>query len=443
MLQRAVQQYYTKAPHHTDTTAIHRIEIAVPNLDPFQWLDAQPFEHKLYWSGRDDQHLIAAAGIADCQQSTHFDALEDHFTAIQTRVETAPEARYFGGIRFATQQPADAAWHPFGAFHFVLPRFELHRRPTGTHLVYNLVFPQDASQKPALLSQIQALQFPTHDLQGDFAYPLARLNEPTEPIWKQKIDWLLHAFTEKVVLKTVLARKASFSFDATLNPVLLLKRLQYTKPHCFHFFYQPRAGTAFVAATPERLYYREGTSIFSEAVAGTRSLTHTPVEQAAKTLLASEKDQREHAYVRQSVAKALAKLCDVLGVDPQASIMKLARRVHLFSQISGTLKPQTRDVDLIRALHPTPAVGGFPTQHALQTIAQLESFDRGWYAGPIGWISAKAAEFAVGIRSGLVQGQTLSLFSGAGIVEGSTPESEWQEIEEKISDFLAVLGLNA
>jgi menaquinone-specific isochorismate synthase len=98
------------------------------------------------------------------------------------------------------------------------------------------------------------------------------------------------------------------------------------------------------------------------------------------------------------------------------------------------------DAEVLRALHPTPAVGGYPGVEALEEIRALEPFDRGWYAGPVGWIGADAAEFAVGIRSGLVRGNTLALFSGAGIVAGSAPEGEWAEIEQKIGDFTRMFG---
>jgi len=92
-------------------------------------------------------------------------------------------------------------------------------------------------------------------------------------------------------------------------------------------------------------------------------------------------------------------------------------------------------------LHPTPAVGGEPTDLALHAIRTLEDFDRGWYAGPIGWIGRDSAEFAVALRCGVLHNATLSLFSGAGLVTGSEPGSEWLEIEQKITDFTRILGL--
>jgi menaquinone-specific isochorismate synthase len=97
------------------------------------------------------------------------------------------------------------------------------------------------------------------------------------------------------------------------------------------------------------------------------------------------------------------------------------------------------DADLIAALHPTPAVGGLPRGAALRWIAKHEPFDRGIYAAPVGWIGLDGAEFCVALRSGLVRGNELALYNGAGIVRGSDPGEEWQEIETKMQNFLSVL----
>ena len=101
----------------------------------------------------------------------------------------------------------------------------------------------------------------------------------------------------------------------------------------------------------------------------------------------------------------------------------------------GELAPEMTDADILAALHPTPAVAGTPTQRAQDLIRRLEDYDRGWYAGPIGWLGADGAEFAVGIRSCLIEGTELTAFAGAGIVAGSTPEGEWRETAAKLCGY--------
>lgn len=439
-----VRHFYTTYKPNGRTSFVERFSVCLPEVDLLAWLSAQAsFSEKLFWASRDTPYAVAAVGAAhrlfsDAAAPTAQPILEAH-----ALLETHAAARYFGGIRFDNRDSPDEAWMPFGLYYFVLPRFELVEEAGQTTLTCNLVFPNDLNQGNQILAQLEGLSFPDLPLTGRFQAPSSRINAPQTREWRQKIVWLLEAFERGDLQKVVLARKASFGFKRDLDPVLLLKLLKDRKPDCFHFYFQPKHGLSFVAATPERLYQRREREILSEAVAGTRPRGATPEADAAiaTELLGSEKDLREHAYVTRQIKEVLAPLCSDLVAEETPRLMTLTRRSHLYAQVRGTLKPRVHDADLIRALHPTPAVGGLPTRAAISTIAALEPFDRGWYAGPIGWIGKHAAEFAVGIRSGLIEGKTLSLFSGAGIVTGSTPDGEWDEIEQKICDFLEVFGL--
>ena len=159
-------------------------------------------------------------------------------------------------------------------------------------------------------------------------------------------------------------------------------------------------------------------------------------------LLASGKETREHGYVAASTRRVLAELCRTLSGGEQRALVKLARVQHMIARFEGELDDGIGDRDILSALHPTPAVGGVPTDLARQRIAELEQFDRGWYAGPVGWVGCDSAEFAVGIRSALLHGSQLRLFSGAGIVDGSHPDREWDEIENKIGNFLKIFPVS-
>lgn len=140
-----------------------------------------------------------------------------------------------------------------------------------------------------------------------------------------------------------------------------------------------------------------------------------------------------------AVRKELARRCNAVHTDEDVSVLRLDRYQHLYAAIEGILDQFTTDAELLRGLHPTPAVGGVPTREALEWIAETEPFDRGWYAGPVGWVGCDSAEFAVAIRSAIVTGNTLSVYTGAGIVDGSVPADEWAELENKLTPYTSLL----
>jgi len=410
--------------------------------DPLAWLAAQPFAEKAYWHGRGDEGALAACGAADA--CADVEALGLRLAAL-ARAEDA-ESRYLGGMRFSPAAGPAPEWAPFGAARFVLPRFELRAEGGAATLAVNLVLPHDARHPAALEADLAALRPEAAAAFGALPLPVAREDAPGRAGWGAGLAGALAAFEVGGLEKVVLARRAAYAFEEALDPFALTRRLEDATPSCFHFVFQPAKGVAFVGATPERLFRREGARLWTEAVAGTRPRSADPARDAAlrAALLASEKDRREHAYVRDQILRALGPYCAACDADRTAA-MPLASKWHLRAAVRGGLRPEVGTLDLLAALHPTPAVGGTPTGAALARIAATEPFDRGWYAGPVGWVGAEAAEFAVAIRSGLVrqgpEGASLALYSGAGIVAGSDPAAEWAEIEDKIVDFARVLGL--
>ena len=431
--------------HPASEKHIIRLVLRLDRVDPFRWLQAQDAPVRLYWSGREGSVETAAVGQADVCMSlapAGFEAMRRHLEPVLA--SCGARVRYYGGVRFDPAQPAEAAWSAFGAYRFVLPRFELRCHDDGATLICNLVLPTDAACRETILAQIDRLALPALGLAGDVPMPIFRKDRPDAEGWRRTIEWALAAFTNTPLDKVVFAREASFGFSEDLDPVALLENLKAGTPDCFHFFFQPEEGVAFVGASPERLFRRQGRIIDSEAVAGTRPRGASASDDARllEELLQSDKDRREHEYVRISMQEELAPLAEEFYLDAEPSEMKLASGRHLVSRVRATLRDGVTSLDVLKALHPTPAVGGYPTADAIAAIRAQEPFDRGWYAGPVGWIGPGAAEFAVGIRSGLVQPRTLSLYSGAGIVTGSTPEGEWDEIEHKIIDFIKVLGLD-
>ena len=425
-----------------------RLEVPLTDCLPLQWLSWQNHSPQLYWSDRQLDFETAGIGCADKLKCDH---REDYSMALQKIGQNlnyrSGKARYYGGIRFNPHAEADEHWLPYGTCYFILPQFEVFTDPTGTYFACNVLVDDKEKAGQKLRFLLRALEKvcmegPLMEKNQSMVCTL-RKDTPEQKEWLGNIESALAILETGEVDKVVLGRSTFLSFDTTPNVFLLLRRLKEIEPFAYHFYIQLERGYAFMGATPERLYKRQHNLIQSEAVAGTcpRGVTVEEDKALGEMLLRSEKEYREHIMVRDDIKSILEKHCQYLEISDTLQLLKQSKVQHLYSQIKGWLLDNISDNDLLKLLHPTPAVGGLPRDRALQEIAKLERFDRGWFAGPIGWISNEAAEFAVGIRSAIINGQSLRLFAGAGVVEGSVPELEWEEIETKISVFMDILGI--
>ena len=405
--------------------------VDVPHLSPLDWLSSQTFRHKFIWRDRKTGDLAAGASLADSVEVPPGSSPETIIQRCRARLGPATGLRMYGGFSF----DGNPGWEDFGAGHFWLPRFELRNGRFSVTIVSH----DDARQAR---QEIEELRLDVCANGQNLPRVTARRNMPDLPAWTANVEQALELISTEVLEKIVLARMASITFESEPSPIALATRLIENTTSCYHFCFQVDNDHAFVGASPERLFARQSSKLLSEVVAGTRPRGETvgQDQRLAYELLTSDKDQLEHDIVRKSIRQRLHHLVDSLEVDSPAWLLKLASKQHLCSEVTAKLKENVTDGQLIERLHPTPAVGGYPTENALPEIASLEPFDRGWYAAPVGWISRDASEFVVGIRSGRVKGCRLDLYSGAGIVSGSTPEQEWAEIENKIVDFISIIG---
>lgn len=435
-----------------DGERVVQVSVKIPCVDPLQWLAQQNATERNYWKARDANFQSAGTGAAvRVSGDDDFFSSEGRKRISDLLSESEEEVRIYGGLRFNPDADRGLEWMNFKSYNFVLPRYELRTGFNSSQFIVNLVLPVDKNDGEDIVSGIQkplcaAFEAGSESVDNsvDGLKATSRLDLPTPTGWNQNVEWSLSAFSRSRLGKVVLARKAVFDLDQAPDPAALLLRLKNETPNCFHFLFQAGSSEAFVGASPERLIKVQDRRVASEAVAGTRprGTDEQDDESLRDELLHSEKDQREHQFVRTSIKDTLSTYCDVLHVDNEASEMMLNRGRHLVSHIEGVLQRGADIIDVVRDLHPTSAVGGYPTRDAMEVIEGLEPFDRGWYAGPIGWISRSRTEFAVAIRSGLVGEKKLTLYSGAGIVGGSEPSTEWNEIEQKIDDFVQVFGLN-
>ncbi len=240
--------------------------------------------------------------------------------------------------------------------------------------------------------------------------------------------------------KVVLARTIDVEAGRVLDPSALLHRLRAVDPEAFAFSAPSGDGRRLVGATPELLVSRRGREVRSTPLAGSAPRSGDPEEDraSAERLVASSKEREEHAVVVRGVAEALGPFCDELDADPEPVLLATANVWHLATRFQGLLREPPADaLALAGALHPTPAVGGWPRAAALELIRELEPFDRGCYAGPVGWMDADGdGDWAIALRCAELSGSEARLFAGAGIVSGSNPSAETDETERKFRAFL-------
>jgi isochorismate synthase len=259
----------------------------------------------------------------------------------------------------------------------------------------------------------------------------------------------LEALRRPELSKVVLAHAVEVRRGRPFSPPALLAELGRLHPGCFLFSLRPAPGAAvFLGASPERLARVEEDAggvrrVLSGALAGSAPRGATPAEDEALGLglLASVKDLDEHAIVGDMIAEALAPLCLRLERGGAPVLERLRNVQHLFTPVSGVLRPGRGIFDAVAALHPTPAVGGMPRERALAAIRELEREPRGLYAGVVGWADlAGRGDSAVAIRSALIDGDRARAFAGGGIVATSDPDVEVEETRLKMAAVLEALG---
>jgi menaquinone-specific isochorismate synthase len=239
--------------------------------------------------------------------------------------------------------------------------------------------------------------------------------------------------------KIVLARAQELTADEPLHPLRVLNGLRQRFPDCYAFSFSHGRGPSFIGASPERLVRVSRGGLETEALAGSmrRGVGASEDAALAAALLRSEKDRREHQQVVEDIVARLAPLGIVTEAATAPQIRRLANVQHLHTPVRGTVPAGVHLLDVLAAMHPTPAVGGSPREAALAAIRDLEGFPRGLYAGALGWMNGRGGgEFFVGIRAALVEGAGARLYAGAGIVAGSTPDKEFAETELKFKAML-------
>ena len=257
------------------------------------------------------------------------------------------------------------------------------------------------------------------------------------PEWERAVAAAVRRISLGELRKVVLARDLYASAMAPIDARVLLRRLSARYPDCFTF-----ACGGLVGATPELLIRRDGREVSSLVLAGTmpRGVTADEDARLAAALLGSAKDNEEHSYAAASLRDAIAPLCETLDIAPRPELIALANVQHLGTRVRGTLAADRSALALAGALHPSAAVGGTPTDTAVELIRELENMDRERYAGPVGWVDADGnGEWGIALRCAQLAGERARLFAGCGIVAGSDPVAELAEAQVKFRPMQSAL----
>lgn len=395
--------------------AYMRIEIPIPEIDLLGWLANQTLFPKIYFENPKTNMKVAGVGAAYTL---------DEIPSFNSK---SASARFFGGMNFFERK--SQMWSEFPACYYILPLVEIEQRGNLTYLCVN---------RTDDYSNLSNIQFNFCVVPTMRQHPVKRLDIPSFPVWMQNINHSLQLIQKQAIDKIVLARTSLFEFEKSLSPFAFCQALQGKSPTATIFAYQFSPNATFIGATPESLYQREKYFLKTAAIAGTRPRGKTEEEDQALQveLLNNRKELSEFNIVKDEIHRQLASLCVCINKQSKDRIIQTSTVQHIYHSFEGTLHQGIDDASIIQALHPTSAVGGVPKHRTLQEIRRLETFDRGWYAAPVGWVSQDQAHLLVAIRSALIQKNQLCLFAGTGLVADSLPEKEWEELEHKISQFI-------
>ena len=422
------------------------VQIPTP---PFRAVLADADSPRTGWSAPGEATVVGSDAAATLTADG-----PDRFQRIRERAEQLFETgdvhagteaacpRLFGGFAFHDAGAERPPWTDFPGARFVLPRVQVTYADNGTWLTVNAVGPDATTEAVEARLEQERERLANLPDPGPVADPpgvSTRTRTTGLDDWCTSVDAAVDRIHSGELQKVVLAQALECSLAADLSVPDILDRLAEKYPDCHRFLVEPASGDAsFFGATPERLVARRGRTVETGALAGTTGRGETPAEDEwlAEELMNSEKNVHEHELVADAIRDQLAPFAASMSTGKR-TVRRLATVQHLWTPITAELARDEHVLDLVEALHPTPAVGGLPPEKALDTIRDTEPFDRGWYAAPVGWIDAAGnGSFAVALRSAVSTGDVATLFAGVGIVADSDPDREWDEVQLKYRPIL-------
>ena len=396
-----------------------------------------------YWSNPSEYFSFLAYGevYSICKNEfADLSKFDEQLTTLPFRINSnygdnigTTNPLFVGGIKFPSAKN-DEIWRDFEFAKWSIPQILLIKNENEFKIIIN-TFKQNIDQVFSLIDRLYSsvLEIDNRQIKILSVEPNVGMKE-----WLDCVESALEKISKKELQKVVLSRFIKIELSDSPNIFQQLQRLEIRFDNCITFAYKSKK-SIFFGATPEKLFSVKNGLLETDALAGSiqRGLDDIEDKAFAKILLEDEKNLTEHKSVVDFILDQLTPVTEKILFDSQPSIKKYSNIQHLYSQIRAVLKDDVSFFSLLEKLYPTPAVCGFPSDKALETINELESFDRGLFAGTVGWFNLKGhAYFSVGIRSALLHKGIIHAYAGCGILNGSDPLSEFNETELKLKPIL-------
>ncbi len=404
---------------------------------------------RFYWESADEQFAFVGFGeMVTIETNDETNGRYANVSRLWQRLlekhHSPEESRpiLFGGFSFDPRQTIRSEWKHYPSAAFVVPAIQWTRRNGKEVVAFHAIGTEEETTRrldelQQLWTFVQSVKLP--QLQQ---VPAHTLHEQQVDNYKRAVRETVQAIQQNKAKKVVIARALELQFEGSIPVESVLHAISEEQPNSYHFAFH-RKGSHFIGATPERLIEVNKGRVLSACVAGSirRGATEEEDQRLGQVLWNDKKNRIEHDYVVQMIRSVVSKYCTAYDIPQTPELLKIRDIQHLFTPVSGTLKEGVSIFDWVRELHPTPALGGVPTDIALNMILENEQMDRGFYAGPIGWTDATGdGEFAVAIRSTLIDDNRAYLYAGGGLVEDSTVQTEYEETWVKFRPMLRALG---
>ncbi|MCH8008316.1 MAG: isochorismate synthase [Chloroflexi bacterium] len=455
-LLQTLERALTPAVGATSPTAAERlvcVTIPAPPVDSVAMFEAaEESGGRALWDQPVERFSLVALGAATEIAAYGEDRLQQltaawrHLVAgaVADNAEGCPLAAPIAlcGLAFQPADDRSGVWQSYPDALLTVPRFLFITSMGSSWLAASVTVGahnDGASAVRSTLDDLSALLTrASHPIPDQSPRAVTFAEESDSEWWRRSIAAVEREIRSGAVEKLVLAREVRAHADDPLAWGAVLRRLKDRYAACTTFAFA-RDGSCFLGSTPERLVRLDGRAVRANCLAGSAPRGETEDEDRAQgyALLQDKKERHEHALVVSALQDALEPCCAALDIPEQPGLLTMPNVQHLHTPVEGTLRDDLHVLDLVARLHPTPAVGGVPQRVASSLIKELEPFDRGWYAGPVGWFDSRGdGEFVVAIRSALLREQDARLYAGCGIVDGSDPEREYAESRLKLEPML-------